>query len=72
MKNNKKGCFLRIFPDPSGERKDYVIEMGNDFDCFCIAVDFADLVSIKNQIIIIEERAKQNERDFDEGKIAED
>ena len=72
MKNNKKGCFLRIFPDPSGERKDYVIEMGNDFDCFRIAVDFADLVSIKNQIIIIEERAKQNERDFDKGKIAED
>lgn len=72
MKNNKKGCFLRIFPDPSGEKKDFVIEMGNDFDCFRIAVDFADLVSIKNQIIIIEERAKQNERDFDEGKIAED
>lgn len=65
MKNNKKGCFLRIFPDNSGERKDYVIEMGNDFDCFRIAVDFADLVTIKNEIINIEEREKQNERDFD-------
>lgn len=66
MKNEKKGCFLRIFKDPSGEKKDFVIEMGGEFDCFRIAVDFADLVAIKNEIINIEERAKQNERDFDE------
>lgn len=66
MKNEKKGCFLRIFKDPSGEKKDFVIEMDGEFDCFRIAVDFADLVTIKNEIINIEERAKQNERDFDE------
>lgn len=66
MKNNKKGCFLRIFPDPSGESKDYVIEMGSEFDCFRIAVNFADLISIKNEIITIEERVKQNERDYNE------
>lgn len=64
MKNKNKGCFLRIFKDPSGEKKDFVIEMGGEFDCFRIAVDFADLVTIKNEIINIEERVKQNEKDF--------
>lgn len=65
MKNDKKGCFLRIFKDPSGEKKDFVVEIGGEFDCFRIAVDFADLVTIKNEIINIEEREKQNEQDFD-------
>lgn len=65
MKNDKKGCFLRIFKDPSGEKKDFVIEMGGEFDCFRIAVDFADLLTIKNNIIKIEEGVKKNERDFD-------
>lgn len=65
MKNDKKGCFLRIFKDPSGEKKDFVIEMGGEFDCFRIAVDFANLLTIKNNIIKIEEGVKKNERDFD-------
>ena len=30
MKNDKKGCFLRIFKDPSGEKNDFVIEMGGE------------------------------------------
>lgn len=61
MKNNKKGCYLHIGKDPTGATKDYVIEMGGEFDAFKIAVDFADLITIKNEIITIEERAKQNE-----------
>lgn len=65
INNDKKGCFLRIFKDPSGEKKDFVIEMGGEFDCFRIAVDFADLLTIKNNIIKIEEGVKKNERDFD-------
>lgn len=65
MKNERKGCFLRIFKDPSGGKKDYLIEMGGEYDCFRIAVDFADLVSIKNEIIIIQEKAKEHERNFE-------
>lgn len=64
MRNKNKSCYLQIFKDQSGQKKDYIIEMGSDFDCFRIAVDFADLISIKNEIIGIEERAKQNERNF--------
>lgn len=65
MKNKNKSCYLHIFKDPSGETKDYVIEMGGDFDCFRIAVNFTDLITIKNEIIEIEERAKQHDKDFD-------
>lgn len=52
---------MHIGKDPTGATKDYVIEMGGEFDAFKIAVDFADLITIKNEIITIEERAKQNE-----------
>lgn len=61
MKNNKKGCYLHIGKDPTGLKKDYIIEVGGEYDAFKIAVDFADLITIKNEIITIEERAKQNE-----------
>lgn len=58
MKNNKKDCYLKIYKDPTGAKKDYCIEVGNDFESFRIAVDYADLVTIKGEIQKIEERAK--------------
>lgn len=65
MMNKKKGCFLNIYKDPTGKKKDYIIEMGGEYDSFRIAVDFANLLTIKNNIIKIEEGVKKNERDFD-------
>lgn len=65
MKNKNKGCFLNIYKDPTGKKKDYIIEMGGEYDSFRIAVDFANLLTIKNNIIKIEEGVKKNERDFD-------
>lgn len=65
MKNEKKGCFLNIYKDPTGKKKDYIIEMGGEYDSFRIAVDFANLLTIKNNIIKIEEGVKKHERDFD-------
>lgn len=64
MKNNKKNCYLKIYQDPTGGKKDWVVEVGGEFDAFRIAVDFADLITIKNEILTIEERTKQNERDI--------
>lgn len=61
MRNNKKGCYATIYSNPSGERNDYALEIGNEFEAFRIAVDFCDLVSIKNEITAIEDRAKNNE-----------
>ena len=61
MRNNKKGCYAKIYSNPSGERNEYVLEIGTEFDSFRIAVDFCDLISIKNEITAIEERAKSNE-----------
>ena len=63
MINKKKGCYLHILKNC--EEKGFIVEMGGEFDCFRIAVDFADLISIKNEIIQIEERVKQNDKDFD-------
>lgn len=63
MRNIKKNCYLRITKDPSGETKDFIVEMGGEYDAFRISVDFADLVTIKNEIIEIEERAKQGENE---------
>ena len=48
MKNIKKNCYLRITKDPSGETKDFIVEMGGEYDAFRISVDFADLKTIKN------------------------
>lgn len=61
MRNDKKGCYLKIYQDPTGGRNDYALEIGNEFEAFRIAVDFCDLVSIKNEITAIEDRAKNNE-----------
>lgn len=63
MRNTKKNCYLRITKDPSGATKDFVVEMGGEYDAFRISVDFADLITIKNEIIEIEERAKQGENE---------
>lgn len=64
MINSKKNCYCKIYKDPTGGKKDWVVEVGGEFDAFRIAVDFADLITIKNEIITIEERTKQNERDI--------
>lgn len=64
MKNNKKGCYLKIYQDPTGGKKDYCIEAGNEFEAFRIAVDFADLITIESDIQKIIEKAKQNEREL--------
>ena len=69
MKNNKKNCYCKIYKDPTGGKKDWVVEVGGEFDAFRIAVDFADLITIKNEILTIEERTKQNERDIVERPI---
>lgn len=61
MRNEKKGCYLRIYKAPSEEERVYCIEMGNEFEAFRIAVNFADLITIKNEITEIEERNKANE-----------
>lgn len=58
MINKNKGCYLHIRQDATAGKKDFIIEVGGDFDCFRIAVDYADLVTIKNEILKIEERAK--------------
>lgn len=63
MKNKKKNCYLKIYKDETGGKGDYCIEVGNDFDAFRIAVSLPDLITIKNEIIRIEEKAKLNERD---------
>jgi len=63
MRNDKKGCYLKIYQAPTGGRNDYAVEIGTDFDACRIAVDFADLVTIKNEIIKIEERAKEREKE---------
>lgn len=70
MKNNKKNCYCKIYKDPTGGKKDWVVEVGGEFDAFRIAVDFADLITIKNEILTIEERTKQNERDIEERPVA--
>lgn len=62
MKNEKKNSYLTITKDPTGQTKDWVIEIGGEYDSFRIAVDFADLITIKNEIITIEERTKQHEK----------
>lgn len=64
MRNNKKGCYLRIYKASSEEERVYCIEMGNEFEAFRIAVNFADLITIKNEITEIEERNKANEEQF--------
>lgn len=61
MRNDKKSCYSKIYQDPTGGRNDYALEIGNEFESFRIAVDFCDLISIKNEITAIEERAKNNE-----------
>lgn len=62
MKNKNKNSYLTITKDPTGQTKDWVIEIGGEYDSFRIAVDFADLITIKNEIITIEERTKQHEK----------
>lgn len=64
MRNDKKGCYVKIYSNPNGEHNEYVLEVGTEFDAFRIAVNYCDLVSIKNDIIKIEERAKLQERDL--------
>lgn len=70
MKNKNKNSYLKIYKDPTGAKKDWVVEVGGEYDAFRIAVDFADLIAIKNEIITIEERTKQNERDIVERAVA--
>ncbi len=64
MNNEKKNSYLRIYKDPTGQSKDWVIEIGGEYDSFRIAVEFADLITIKNEIINIEERVKNHEKDI--------
>lgn len=64
MRNKKKGCYSRIYRDETGGKKDFCLEVGNDFEAFRIAVDFADLITIKNEITRIEEQARKNEVDY--------
>lgn len=65
MQNKKKGVYVRIYQDPTGNRKDFVIEMGTEFDACKVSVDFADLASIKNEITAIQEKARQHEQERD-------
>lgn len=60
MKSNK-GCYISIMPDVAGGVDDWIIEVGNDFDAFKIAVNFEDLINIKNKIIKIEEDRKNDD-----------
>lgn len=57
---SKKGAYVKILKDPA--EGCFLLEMGSDFDCFRIAVDFVDLITLKNEIEYIEEQAKRNER----------
>lgn len=57
---SKKGTYIKI--SRSMEEKCYIVEMGTEFDCFRIAVDFVDLIKLKNELQEIEENAKRNEQ----------
>lgn len=69
MKSKKKGCFLNIIKDISGGKNDYIIEVGSEFDVFRIAVEYSNLITVKNEIERIIERAKKNEREYDEQRF---
>ena len=56
---SKKGSYLKI--EKTAEC--YIIEAGSEYDCYRIDCDFVDLITIKNEIQELEERAKKNESD---------
>lgn len=60
MRSNKK-TYLKIYQKPSQGRNEYSIEIGNEFEAYEIQVNFCDLISIKNEIKVIEDRDRNNE-----------
>lgn len=59
---SEKGVHVKIKRDPS--LSCYIVEVGSEFDCFRVAVDFVDLITLKNEIKAIEDFAKQQERNI--------
>jgi hypothetical protein len=64
MRNKRKGSYFKAYKDATGDKGDYVVEVGTDYDSFRIAIDFADLIAIKNEIGKIIEKAKEAENEL--------
>lgn len=59
---SKKGVYVKI--KKSYFDKCYIVEIGTAFETNVFAVDFVDLINLKNEIQAIEDEAKTKERDL--------
>lgn len=55
---SNKGSYLKIKPDIRGGGEDYIIETGGEFDSFCIAVTWTDILKTKAEIERLENDRK--------------
>lgn len=54
---------IKIYPNLTA--KGYILEIGDDFNSYCIGLKLTELITLKNELNNLIERALKNEKDRD-------